>query len=234
MSNKRIQMTKSTSRIFRSVRASFALCAVFGATASFAAPTFESTTNAAAWQVATNVGFPDGQFSSFPTTGFQTAVAISGRPGWIANNDTGTNGWMETWTFFNFRQTFDLSGYDASTTVLKFQWAADDSGEGFAYRGSWVPKFSLNGGALVPWGSGPTYDFGSIVTLDSGFVSGLNTIDFYVEGNGVTDGFALRTISITAQDAVTAPIPEPETYAMMLAGLGLLGFMAKRRKRQLR
>jgi hypothetical protein len=29
---------------------------------------------------------------------------------------------------------------------------------------------------------------------------------------------------------VPTPIPEPETYAMMLAGLGMLGFTAKRRK----
>ena len=29
--------------------------------------------------------------------------------------------------------------------------------------------------------------------------------------------------------AVT-PVPEPETYGMMLAGLGLLGFLARRRK----
>jgi hypothetical protein len=29
-----------------------------------------------------------------------------------------------------------------------------------------------------------------------------------------------------------APVPEPETYAMMLAGLGLLGFAARRRKRK--
>jgi hypothetical protein len=27
-----------------------------------------------------------------------------------------------------------------------------------------------------------------------------------------------------------APVPEPETYAMMLAGLGLMGFIARRRK----
>jgi hypothetical protein len=27
-----------------------------------------------------------------------------------------------------------------------------------------------------------------------------------------------------------APVPEAETYAMMLAGLGLVGFMARRRK----
>jgi phage terminase large subunit-like protein len=29
---------------------------------------------------------------------------------------------------------------------------------------------------------------------------------------------------------VAAPIPEPETYAMLLAGLGLLGFMARRKR----
>ena len=29
---------------------------------------------------------------------------------------------------------------------------------------------------------------------------------------------------------VISPVPEPETYAMLLAGLGLIGFMAYRRK----
>lgn len=30
----------------------------------------------------------------------------------------------------------------------------------------------------------------------------------------------------------TTPVPEPETYAMMIAGLGLVGFVARRRKQQ--
>ena len=39
--------------------------------------------------------------------------------------------------------------------------------------------------------------------------------------------------SFTRLDNVSvlaAPVPEPETYAMMIAGLGLLAFAAKRRK----
>lgn len=30
-------------------------------------------------------------------------------------------------------------------------------------------------------------------------------------------------------ESVTAAVPEPSTYAMMLAGIGILGFMARRR-----
>ena len=46
----------------------------------------------------------------------------------------------------------------------------------------------------------------------------------FVSGSGSRDEFALDDIS------VTAAIPEPETYALLLAGLALLGFAARRRK----
>lgn len=35
-----------------------------------------------------------------------------------------------------------------------------------------------------------------------------------------------------ASAATFAPVPEPETYAMMLAGLGLMGFVARRRSKK--
>ena len=66
-----------------------------------------------------------------------------------------------------------------------------------------------------------------------------------IEANGAASGAALGTYPISANangrtlvyldgnDAlhlsVAQPVPEPESYALMLAGLGMLGFMARRR-----
>ena len=79
----------------------------------------------------------------------------------------------------------------------------------------------------------------------------VNSGDFYVTGNTSTlavrdranewlagSGEWARTQALSVwagpnstQDlAVFAPIPEPETYAMILAGLGLMGFIARRRR----
>jgi hypothetical protein len=66
-----------------------------------------------------------------------------------------------------------------------------------------------NGQAFISWQENL---YG--INLGSGALSVLGQI-------GTGDG---RVIGLTS------PIPEPETYALMLAGLGLVGFMAKRRR----
>ncbi len=42
--------------------------------------------------------------------------------------------------------------------------------------------------------------------------------------------FTITTGQIAFEMAVAAPVPEPETYALMLAGLGAMAFVARRRK----
>lgn len=68
-------------------------------------------------------------------------------------------------------------------------------------------------------------DFFAIGTSFNGVASASGTLKlFYWDSN-----FGDNTEFITASVTVGA-IPEPETYALMLAGLGLVGWMARRRR----
>jgi len=205
----------------------------FGNIECSADPIFYSTSDPTDhWFVSATVNpNGDGQLSSFNSDNFIQAVSVTNRPDYIANNTTGTNGSIGDWTFFIFRQTFDLTGYDPASANLQFQWGADDSGQIFAARGSWIPRFSLNGGEFISYPGSPTstYDYGNVVELTSGFISGLNTIDFYVEGNGVTDGLKLRSLSFTANDA-SPTVPEPTTMLLLITGIAGLAAIRLRRK----
>ena len=44
--------------------------------------------------------------------------------------------------------------------------------------------------------------------------------------------FVLADANPQIQSFIAASVPEPETYAMMLAGFGLIGFIVRRRKDQ--
>lgn len=85
-------------------------------------------------------------------------------------------------------------------------------------------------------------DFYSVSLNGTNFVLGPN---FVVEGGVlfptpvsgplvlVVTGYAGSASSYSGTlNVEVAPVPEPETYGMMLAGLGLVGFMARRRKQQ--
>lgn len=81
-------------------------------------------------------------------------------------------------------------------------------------------------GAAERLGAGNQTDW---VSWSLSGLGGLNYVNQYVKVRGIADssgGYSNNAY----YTPVTYPVPEPETYAMLLAGLGLLGFTARRRK----
>lgn len=62
--------------------------------------------------------------------------------------------------------------------------------------------------------------------------SSIKTLQFNNNTNG-TNSWWFGLAGLRATEAAVSPVPEPETYAMLLAGLGLMAGVARRRKKQL-
>jgi hypothetical protein len=107
--------------------------------------------------------------------------------------------------------SFDVMGEGRSRLFLSSDVGSSDFSSPVATSGA-----SLN--AITDWG--PTWTNTAYNFLGQAGVS----YHLYFSGKGV-NGLTMDNVNITA-----APVPEPESYAMMLAGLGALGFMARRRK----
>lgn len=94
--------------------------------------------------------------------------------------------------------------------------------------------------------AGPAGTNGPVIVDFSGTTSGANLYDtdlasitpanaanFYVNlHNALYPAGAIRG-QLQYVGTATAPVPEPETYALMLGGLGVVGFVAARRRRNL-
>jgi hypothetical protein len=81
-----------------------------------------------------------------------------------------------------------------------------------------------SGGSLVSTGSMMSTGAIDVWTLSS---NSLAVGNYYVQVNGT---MVSNTSGSFGGAIMLAPVPEPETYGMMLAGLGLVGFLARRRK----
>jgi hypothetical protein len=100
----------------------------------------------------------------------------------------------------------DGTGFTASATSLNF----DFSGSGCA-------------GFQNPYiGSGMNY-LSFAASVCGGYTNAINlATDIWAANTSPQDGIQVV--------ATISPVPEPQTYAMLLVGLGLIGFMARRRK----
>lgn len=76
--------------------------------------------------------------------------------------------------------------------------------------------------AFVTGPDGGITDLNSLVTLKDGI--------FLSDATGINDSGQIIANASDGQAYLLSPVPEPETYAMLLAGLGLMGFMGRRKK----
>ena len=188
-----------------------------------------------------------GSFYSFGTTGSTdralggvgSAGAYFGAPasgniaGWIAvafQNNSGS-------ALNNFTVSFDgeqwRNGGNASTQPMVLEYGY---GSSFASVSSWTaPAGSFNWISPVATTTAAALDgnapansvLGLGGTVATSWAAGDTLWIRWVERNDVGNdhGLAIDNVSFSV-----SAVPEPETYALMLAGLGMMGVMARRRK----
>lgn len=157
--------------------------------------------------VTANTGFP------FPYWSANNSVSK-----WIAptasqsqSYDPSSNG------TYQYHLSFDLTGFNAASAAFSGRFAADNSAT------------VLLNGHLIGSTSGFSSNSWGNFTAHNGFVAGVNSLDFVVTNLAMNGGNPTGLRAEFTSSSVAAAVPEPETYAMLLAGLGLVGFTARRR-----
>jgi hypothetical protein len=116
----------------------------------------------------------------FPLDG--SWLADGPRSKWIAPSPTASGAQFTT---FDYQITFDLTGLDPSTVTLTGSWTTDNEGVDILINGK-STGFSINPAdhagfkSLVPF------------TISTGFVVGVNTLDFIVHNNEAVTGLRVE------------------------------------------
>jgi hypothetical protein len=153
---------------------------------------------------------------------FQSSAAFNGGtngnfpiPPWLAENTvsrwaTPTSNAADTVFSGAYSTVFNLGSFGAGT-FFSGRFAADDS----------VTSITLNGNAVTGTGGGFTdwTPFSSV----GGFQIGANTLTFNVFNSGGGPS-GLRV------EVINAAVPEPQSWALLIAGFGLVGLAARRRR----
>lgn len=171
--------------------------------------------------------------SGAQATTYQFGQLLSGGPASahfadLSATDDGGGNWTFTLTTLDLNAIFGAGSFISTMAVDGTKPASSSTDAG----GGVTVVDPANGG-----GPGGSFDFR--YNLGSGGSSDRLTanesVTWHVSGLGSDllplDGQLALHVHATQDSAwYVSPVPEPETYGMLLAGLGLLGFMARRRE----
>ena len=184
--------------------------------------TFATPVVAAAADLKFDVKAMDGTPSSLPGAGTNRYLSTS-----FASSITATNGQvfgMDNWDVIlnasNNDTTNSTHGTDLNIAGANMFDNGDTANVNFAAAGEqWNGSTTFKSTGSVSSALNFYY-----LTNSSGVSASQATVSQYAG----TFSFDTTTAQLTY---ATAPVPEAETYAMMLAGLGLVGFMVSRRRK---
>ena len=149
---------------------------------------------------------------------FDYGFTVSGE--WFDNNGTPFNTLPSPYLTGTVQVDNSLLGY-AAITSFSF-WTEDKH---------WTLAQVTSGGTIFD-GFGALTEF-NVQFSDAdgqGYVYSNNTVGVQQYATSESN-YCNVCVNLDEGVPVTTPVPEPETYAMLLAGLGLLGAAARRRRR---
>ena len=122
----------------------------------------------------------------------------------------------------------------AGSTLSDYSVLSTDSG--FSTTGTLTFAAPITSYTFL-WGSPDGYNIvsdGKVSVTGASFSSGKgnnaeSTLYTFVDPAGFSS-LTLTTTGVAFEVAAVTPVPEPETYALMLGGLGVLGLLARRRR----
>ena len=182
-------------------------------------------------------------------------VGSSGLTGWSVIGPIGRDVAIVSTTFAqngvtinaqSGNQSLDLTGFNDNTTEGVAQTVATTIGD--RYQLTFYVGNTTGGGIF---GSTSTLDLlvngGQVLAAVNSAVNatgltwqqfsfdfvatGASTVLGFVNGDPATDNSNILDNVVLVDQGPVGAVPEPETYALMLAGLGLIGLMARRRRR---
>jgi hypothetical protein len=143
---------------------------------------------------------------------FEGALASDNNTFVVDSTSPGTGGY---WDFSNTYQSWSLgllSSFDYVALALVGALPT------VTLDGTYMDIFAFGGGDKL-WAAAAGNSFMALYTIVPIVALGAQT-----------SSFSAANWSASVGGASVSPVPEPETYALMLAGLGLVGFMARKRK----
>lgn len=170
------------------------------------------------WTLNGGAAFTGGTNGTFPLNGIWLADNSVSR--WLTPSanaavsyDPSSDG------LYRYQLQFSLAGFNAATASFTGRFAADNSVDSILLNGTNIGS----GGGFSSWTS--------FTSTGASFLAGLNTLDVVVR-NFRQNGGNPSGLRVEFTNSDVSAVPEPASWAMLIAGFGLVGAASRRRRQQ--